>query len=87
MNTQTIAAEFHCFYASLYNIPLASPNGTDGQQVDRIETYLRESGLPTLPTSVLEELEFPVTIEELSAAIVTPPPHKSAGPDGLTNVY
>lgn len=53
---QSIAAEFHRFFESLYNIPPSFSKDTNGHQVDKIQAYLRDSALPALPFSVLEKL-------------------------------
>lgn len=87
VDTQSIASEFHCFYASLYNIPPSSPNTANRYQVDNIQDYFRDSALPALSPAVLEELKCPITIEELGPAVAAIPPGKSPGPDGLTNAY
>lgn len=57
----------------------------DGQQVDRIQDYLKDFVLPVLPSTAIEEIEHPITIEELGTVIEALPMGKSLGPDGLTN--
>lgn len=54
----------------------------EGKRVDEIRDYM-----PALPSVVIEEIECPITTEELGRVIATLPIGKSLGPDGLTNVY
>lgn len=54
-----ITGKFRDFYSSLYNLPDRSPAQTT------MENYISSSQLPTLPTKVREELESPITLDEL----------------------
>lgn len=56
-NTPVIAAEFHSFYSSLYNLDPASVGAMVGGRINGIKEYLEASGLQAIPSVALEEME------------------------------
>lgn len=82
--------EFGKFYEALYNTSKTDPRGAgDGERYGRKEIweYIEDASMPTLPKTIIDEIERPIRVEELSRAIATLPLGKSPGPDGLTNLY
>lgn len=85
IDTHTIAAEFHSFYRSLYNIDSLSAGATEGEWVGRIQEYLKASDLQAIPSAALEKT---ISIEKLGRVIAAlPMSGKCLGPDGFTNMY
>lgn len=66
---------------SLYNLPVASPSQ------NQMDEYLASSSLPTLSSTIQEELEVPITLEELQCAVKAATLGKSLGLDGLIIQY
>lgn len=90
VETKAIAAEFGRFYEALYNIPktdtsIVGDRETDGRK--EIWDYIKEVSMPTLSKTIIDEIERPITVEELSRVIATLSLGKSPGPDGLTILY
>lgn len=52
-----------------------------------MEEYLTSSEMPSLTTIVQEELESPITLEEVQTAIRLAKTGKAPGPDGLSVQY
>lgn len=86
-NTQSIATEFHRFYKALYNIQSSSSSTRDRRRVEEIREYFKDSAMPVLPPTVIEQIERPITTKELGKVVAALPMGKSPGPDGLTNAY
>lgn len=84
---EQIAEIFGEFYQSLYSTVADSqlPNLTTLPQ--HICDYLAKCSMPTLKTSDVLQLNFPITVEELWEVIKTLPLHKSPGPGGLPYFY
>lgn len=59
----------------------------EGEWLDEIRDYIKDSALPKLPSMVIEEIERPITIEELGRVMAALPAGKGLGPDSLTNAY
>lgn len=70
VDTQTIAAEFHHFYRSLYNIGSILVGAADGCRVGKFQEYLKVSDLSVILSAVLEEMERLISSEELGTVIV-----------------
>lgn len=79
-----IAKTFKEYYASLYDI--GTKDEVEQKRV-KIKTYLRESGLKKITEEQINQLETPITEEEITKTIRETPMGKSPGPDGLTILY
>lgn len=87
IDSHKIAAEFQRYYRSLYNIE-GDKRGEEGGGVrQEIREYLRTSELPVISTAAMEEMEQPITVEELGKVVGGLALGKSPGPDGFTNIY
>lgn len=86
VDTRNIAAEFQRFYKSLYNIDSTSTGAVNRGLVNRIQEYLKARELSAMPTTALEEIERPISVE-LGKVIMALPMGRSPGPDGFTNTY
>lgn len=65
-----ISQVFQDFYASLYNLP-----STSSSQI-QIDEYIISSQLPSLSPEIREELNAPITLEEVEHAISSAKPGK-----------
>lgn len=62
-------------------------NGTEEQRKLEIREYIEDSALSSLPSMVIEEIDRPISINEINEAISNLSIGKSPGPDGFTNLY
>lgn len=76
-----IVREFQEFYKSLYNLQTKPP--TQAQ----IDLYLSRSLMPRISDADRDNLENPITMEELQGAVRATKLGKEPGPDGLTAQY
>lgn len=75
------AQRFREYYSSLYNLqldPLTQPG---------IDSYLASSGMPGLMSVAHQELDVPITLEEVQEAVNGARVGKAPGPDGYTVQY
>lgn len=80
-----MAEEFRSFYTGLYNRSQSTGSPREGRHTP--QSYVAASIMPSLPDEVREELDEPLTVEELGATLASSKPKKAPGPDGLTPVY
>lgn len=73
---ETITETFKEYYKKLYK----SSGPRDEGEMD---TFFQDIDIPTLEEMDVEELERPITIEEIKMAVSEMANHKSPGPDGL----
>lgn len=72
----------------MYNLPNThKPTGQNGSRTQIIQQFLTDSGLPTLNDDDSQQLEDPITEEELILAFKSLKSGKSPGPDGFTTHY
>lgn len=76
-----ISQVFQNFYASLYNLPVASNSQT------QIDEYIHSSQITSLLLDIHKELNAPIKLEELEQAISSAKPGKVPGSDGFTLQY
>lgn len=76
-----IAQSFGDYYSPLYNLP-----GSSQSQV-QMDDNLASSHLPRLSSPQRQELETPIILEEVQAAMSLVKPSKAPGPDGFTVQY
>lgn len=76
-----IAQRFGDFYSALYNLRL------NPQNQNAVEEYVSTSGLPSLASIARQELEKPITLEEVHEAVNLAKMGKAPGPDGFTAQY
>lgn len=76
-----IAQKFGNFYSSLYNLQIVPPDQL------AVDEYLASSGMPGLTITAQQELESPITLEELEAAGSSAKAGKAPGLDGFTACY
>lgn len=76
-----IAQKFCDFYSTLYNLHLDEPE----QSV--MDDYLATSGMTGLTTIAQQELDSPITLEEIQAVVNLAKVAKAPGPGGLTDYY
>lgn len=86
-DSHKIAAEFQRYYRSLYSIEGDKRREEGGGRRQEIREYLRTSELPEISPAALQEMEQPITGEELSKVVGGLALGKSPGPDGFTNLY
>lgn len=82
-----MAREFKSFYETLYNLDSSLPPDSSSADTTTPQSYLASLDMPSLPITVREELEEPITIGELGVALANSKPKKEPGPDGLTPSY
>lgn len=75
---------FRDFYQSLYNIPAASSTDPPLTTAETQALYIEQTALPTLDGETIEDLEAPISEDEVARAITSTPSGKSPGPDGFT---
>lgn len=51
--------------------------------MSKINEYLKGSELPVIPSAAFEEMERPISIEDLGTVVAALPMGKRTGPDGL----
>ncbi|XP_077341390.1 uncharacterized protein LOC143986857 [Lithobates pipiens] len=66
---------------------LSPLNATEEQRLMEIRDYIISSGMPSLAMEVTEEINMPITVEEVNGVIANLAMGKSPGPDGFTNLY
>ncbi|XP_069805749.1 ATP synthase subunit ATP5MJ, mitochondrial [Dendropsophus ebraccatus] len=81
-----IASLFSQYYTNLYSLPSALPSGP-GARADRINEFLSGCQLPSLPPNAIEDLNAPVTGEELAEVLKSLPSGRAPGPDGFSYLY
>ena len=52
-----------------------------------MDTFLEKQNLPKLNEEEAENLNRPITVDEIEAVIKKLPTHKSSGPDGFTGEF
>lgn len=82
---QKIADLFADYYQDLYNISESEP--FHPLSADKIDVFLKKLSLPSLSSQQLEDLNRPVTIQEVQKTMNSSKLMKSPGPDGLPNEY
>lgn len=78
---QHITQTFRSYYEALYNLNMPQPTR------ERIDKYIADSNMPTLPTTTRDLLEEPITLTDIQLAIKSTKQGKAPGPDGLTVQY
>lgn len=82
-----MAKVFHTFYSKLYNVS-QSEDLEGGQKKNfEIQQYLQGLDFPIVPKGELDQLECPITQEEVIKAIKNMAAGKSPGLDGYTIMY
>lgn len=76
-----IANKFRDFYSTLYNLPKGTSTLT------ALAECITLSQMPQIPADAGEEMEAPITVEELQRALGGMKPGKAPGPDGFTLHY
>ena len=74
-NTKEIQTILKTYYEQLYRNKL--------HNVEEMDTFLESHKLPKLEQEDIENLNRPITREEIEAVIQNLPRHKSPGPDGF----
>lgn len=72
------------YYSDLYNLKGHFSQLPEQSRTREVDQYISETALPTLPEEVVEDLDSPLTEEEVVCAIKETPAGKSPGPDGFT---
>ncbi|KAM8977058.1 2-(3-amino-3-carboxypropyl)histidine synthase subunit 1 [Pelodytes ibericus] len=85
--TTQIAEAFHAYYNKLYNISPEAIFPPDPQIHNSILSYLNRHMSQKISEQVAEDLDAPITIEELAEALKSTQNGKAPGPDGLTSIY
>lgn len=78
-NTKEIQMIFKTYYEQLYANKLGNVGETDA--------FLENHKLPKLEMEEMENLNRPITGEEIEAVIKNLPRHKSPGPDGFSGEF
>lgn len=84
-NPQDIANRFADYYRELYNIQTSETNRVISPE--SIDDFLSKISLPSLTPQQLEDLNAPVTLQEIQKVFRTSKLLKAPGPDGLPNEY
>lgn len=74
VKSQAIAAEFKNFYKALYNIQTTDTlqsKDIEKQHKEEMREYIKDTSMLTLSNTIIEEIERPITVEELSG-VITP---------------
>lgn len=83
--TKEIGESFRKYYKDLYSV--GKIRGQDGAHEKKIVEFLNKANLPKITENVKDNLESPITVEEINRALAESAPGKSPGPDGFTNFY
>lgn len=75
---------FHTFYTRLYNIPNQLTEQDPEKFQQRVYQYIKDTALPTLSVTEVEQLEQEFSELEIQTIIDSLVPGKSPGPDGFT---
>uniref|UniRef100_A0A8P0P9X3 RNA-directed DNA polymerase n=1 Tax=Canis lupus familiaris TaxID=9615 RepID=A0A8P0P9X3_CANLF len=78
-NTKEIQTILKTYYEQLYANKLGN--------LEEMDTFLESHKLPKLEQEEIENLNRPITREEIEAVIKNPPRHKSPGPDGFPGEF
>lgn len=81
VKNKAFASQFQMFYTSLYNLP---PPLT---RASKIKQFLEQHCPSPIALDIAQELDTPLTPEELHVALKQMKPGKSPGPDGFTTQY
>ncbi|CAH2284018.1 Hypothetical predicted protein, partial [Pelobates cultripes] len=83
-NPDKVHKAFQNYYADLYNLAQSKQDGNSPIHRSRIEKYLDQNVPSKLSPQQAEELEQPLTLEELASALKL---SKTPAPDGLPLTY
>ena len=78
-NTKEIQTILKTYYEQLYANKLGN--------LDKMDAFLESHKLPKLEQEEIENLNRPITREEIEAVIKNLPRHKSLGPDGFPGEF
>ena len=78
-NTKEIQTILKTYYEQLYSNKLGN--------LEEMDTFLENHKLPKLEQEEIENLNRPITKEEIEAVIKNLPRRKSPGPDGFPGVF
>lgn len=82
---QDIADNFSEFYSKLYN--LGSDSSVPNPSSKDMEDFLNSVNLPSLTHAQSQDLNAPITVEEITTIVKSLPRGKAPGPDGFSNEY
>lgn len=85
--TSDIAKVFQSYYSSLYSVREKETRVEEEERKQQIQEYLKEAKLPIILVDKLQELEDPITQDEIRKAINSTAMGKGPGPDGFPVRY
>lgn len=83
---EKISQMFHDYFYKLYSLPSSLPSDPVACR-NKINRFLENCHLPSLPDGALDSLDAPITAEELEEVLKALPSGKAPGPDRLTYLY
>lgn len=84
-NPKDIAEVFKDYYASLYNLEDSDPSVKPSAPA--IQQFLNSLNLPSLDDAILQDINKPISQDEVLSVIKSLPLHKSPGIDGFSAEY